>query len=222
MIDQQIKNIFEGLLMAATDPLTIDDLAKIFAESNYSFTNNDIKDILNALSQDYAERGIEIVEVASGYRIQVKNDLAPWIAKLKAERPARYSRALMETLALIAYRQPITRAEIEDVRGVSVSSNIIKTLLEHEWIRVVGHKEVPGRPALLATTKKFLDYFNLKSLEELPALMEFTEQEADLLENSALPPEQVSASDNTNIEFDSELESKLDINTELKLNPEEN
>jgi len=127
---------------------------------------------LDQLRSEYETRGIEIKQVASGFRIQVKQDLEPWISRLSEDRPPRYSRALLETLALIAYRQPVTRAEIEDVRGVSVSSSIMKTLHEREWIRIVGHRDVPGRPGMYATTREFLDYFDLKSLDELPTLVE--------------------------------------------------
>jgi segregation and condensation protein B len=127
---------------------------------------------VTALQADYAGRGIDLVEVGSGYRIQVRASMQSWVSRLWEEKPTRYSRALLETLALIAYRQPITRGEIEDVRGVSVSSNIIKTLQEREWIHVVGHREVPGRPAMYGTTRHFLDYFNLKTLDELPSLAE--------------------------------------------------
>ncbi|MGB5299573.1 MAG: SMC-Scp complex subunit ScpB, partial [Thiogranum sp.] len=131
-----------------------------------------LRQAIVALQEDYAERGIELVEVASGYRMQVKQDMEPWVSRLTEEKPARYSRALLETLALVAYRQPITRGEIEDIRGVSVSSSIVKTLQEREWVRIVGHRDVPGRPAMYGTTRQFLDYFNLKGLDDLPTLME--------------------------------------------------
>jgi len=124
------------------------------------------------LGEECADRGYELKKIASGFRYQTRVDIQPWVSKLRAEKPPRYSRAFMETLALIVYRQPITRAEIEDVRGVSVSSSIFKVLLEREWVKIVGHKEVPGRPAMYGTTKKFLDYFNLKTLNELPSLAE--------------------------------------------------
>ncbi|OGT09274.1 MAG: SMC-Scp complex subunit ScpB [Gammaproteobacteria bacterium RBG_16_37_9] len=169
------KQIIEALLMASEEPLNIERLHKIFISNNFILEINALRDIINELVEEYADRGIELKEVASGWRFQIKSDLSQWVNKLYEERPPRYSHALLETLALIAYRQPITRAEIEGVRGVVVSSNIVKTLLEHEWIRIIGHKEVPGRPALFATTKKFLDHFNLKHLDELPPLMEFTE-----------------------------------------------
>ena len=170
-----LKTIIEGLLMAAEEPLAVDDIFNVLEANNGGFSVKEIRDALSELSADYQERGIVLKEVASGYRFQVRQDLSDWVSKLNAERPLRYSRALLETLALVAYRQPITRAEIEDVRGVAVGSNIIKTLLEHEWVRIIGHKDVPGKPALFATTRKFLDHFNLKGLEELPSLIEFTE-----------------------------------------------
>lgn len=141
------------------------------------YTVAEIRQALSELTQDYENRGIHLVEVASGYRFQVATVVAPYVAKSLEEKPARYSRALLETLALIAYRQPITRGEIEDIRGVVVSTHIIKTLDEHEWIRVVGYKSVPGKPALYATTKFFLDHFGLKSLDELPPLAELKSME---------------------------------------------
>src|SRR5690606_10035661 len=131
--------------------------------------NDQLRAALGAIQAFYRQRGFELKEVASGYRFQVATAMAPWVSRLWEERPQRYSRALLETLALIAYRQPITRGDIEEIRGVAVSSNIVKTLLEREWIRVVGHKDVPGRPAMYATTRKFLDYFNLKNLDDLPS-----------------------------------------------------
>ena len=175
MSEVNIKQIIEGLLMVSEQPLRIDDIYKVINSDNNLFKINELQVIIDEIVNDYSDSGIELKEVASGWRFQVKKDLSPWVNKLYAERPPRYSRALLETLALIAYRQPVTRAEIEKVRGVTVSTNIMKTLIEHEWVCVVGYKEVPGRPAIFATTKKFLDYFNLQSLEELPPLMEFTE-----------------------------------------------
>ncbi len=174
MNQRQLKNIIEGALLAAGQPLSINRLLALFEAENQPL-RQDIRDVLNMLSEEYESRGMELKEVASGFRIQVKQSLAPWVSKLWEERPARYSRALLETLALIVYRQPITRAEIEDVRGVSVSTSIIKTLLEREWVRIVGHKEVPGKPALYGTTSEFLDYFNLKKLDELPELSELSD-----------------------------------------------
>lgn len=174
---EETKQIIEAALLTAGEPLSATRLAQLFDGEN-SISNKDVKDILKALSSDYMGRSFELKEVASGYRIQIRSELAPYLVKLVQERPPRYSRALMETLSLIIYRQPLTRADIESVRGVTVSTNIIKTLLEHEWIKVVGHKNVPGKPALYASTKYFLDYFNLKSLDEMPALTEILDVEA--------------------------------------------
>lgn len=169
--DGQLQRIVEGALLAAGKPLTIDDIAALFDDSERP-TNDEVRAVLAAIAEQCNGRGFELREVASGFRFQVIQEVAPWIARLWEEKPQRYSRALLETLALIAYRQPITRGDIEDIRGVAVASNIIKTLLERDWVRVVGHKDVPGRPALYATTRKFLDYFNLKNLDDLPTLAE--------------------------------------------------
>ncbi len=168
---QDLKNIVEAALLAAGGPLSLDTLQSLFSEDELPEKKR-LREILNELSRDYEGRGIEVREVASGWRIQVVEAVSPWVSRLWSERPARYSRALMETIALIAYRQPITRGEIEDIRGVSVSSNIVKTLLEREWIRVLGQRDVPGKPSLYGTTREFLDYFNLRSLDELPTLAE--------------------------------------------------
>jgi segregation and condensation protein B len=166
-----LKRITEGALLAFGGPLTLDQLLALFADEERP-TRDALLEVLASLERDYRDRGIELTQVAGGYRVQVRRELAPWVARLWEEKPARYSRALLETLALVAYRQPITRSEIEDIRGVAVSTNIVKTLTEREWIRVVGHREVPGRPALYATTRKFLDYFGLRSLNDLPTLAE--------------------------------------------------
>ena len=168
---QLLQRIVEGALLAAGKPLTVDELGALFEEVDRP-SNDGIRAVLAAIAEQCAGRGFELREVASGYRFQVIQDVAPWIARLWEEKPQRYSRALLETLALIAYRQPITRGDIEDIRGVAVATNIIKTLLEREWVRVVGHKDVPGRPAMYATTRKFLDYFNLQNLDDLPTLAE--------------------------------------------------
>lgn len=168
---QQLKRILEGALMAAGEALSLERLGQLFLEDERP-SNAELRSALKEIVADFEGRGFELKEVASGWRFQVGDDLSTWISRLWEEKPARYSRALLETLALIAYRQPVTRGEIEDVRGVSVSSNIIRTLLEREWVRVVGHRDVPGRPAMYATTKTFLDYFNLKTLDELPVLSE--------------------------------------------------
>ncbi len=165
------KQIIEAALLAAGRPLLIDQLLELFAEDQRP-ERKALRELLTEIGRDYEGRGIELVEVGSGFRIQVRAEYTPWVSRLWTERPARYSRALMETLALIAYRQPITRGEIEEVRGVAVSTNIIKSLTEREWVRIVGHRDVPGRPALYGTTRNFLDYFSLKNLNELPTLSE--------------------------------------------------
>ena len=171
MNESYIKNVVEAALLAAGRPLQIAELAQLFEESGSPGTAA-IRAALESLEADYTGRGIEVKETGNGFRIQIRRDLASEISRLWPERPPRYSRALLETLALIAYRQPITRAEIEAVRGVTVNPNIIKTVLERGWVRVVGLRDVPGRPELLGTTREFLDYFGLRSLEELPPLAE--------------------------------------------------
>ncbi len=171
MAETGLVQIVEGALLAAGKALTVAQLGELFEEHERP-ENAQIREALQEVAERCEDRGFELVEVASGFRFQVRQGLSTWVARLWHERPARYSRALLETLALIAYRQPITRGEIEEIRGVAVSSNIIKTLHEREWIRVVGHRDVPGRPAMYATTRQFLDYFNLKNLDQLPALAE--------------------------------------------------
>lgn len=171
MTESHVKNVIEAALLAAGRPLTVAEISELFDELGRPSTAA-IREALATLEQDYEGRGIELKETANGFRIQVRRDLANEISRLWPERPPRYSRALLETLALIAYRQPITRAEIEAVRGVAVNPNIIKTIIERNWVRVVGQRDVPGRPELLGTTKDFLDYFGLRSLEELPPLAE--------------------------------------------------
>ncbi len=176
--------------MTSDIPRTINQILALFAEDTEQPDKEAVRAVLNQLQEDYANRGIELKEIASGYRFQVRPDYSLWINRLFDERPPRYSRALLETLALIAYRQPITRSEIEEIRGVSVNSSIIKTLQEREWIRVVGHRDVPGRPELLATTLEFLDYFNLKKVSELPPLSkikDFNQINPDLFEGLELP-----------------------------------
>lgn len=184
-----LKKVLEGALFAAGQPMNLDQLGFLFDEADRP-DNATLRSTLEALMQDYEGRGVELKEVASGFRFQVRQETGPWVSRLWEEKPSRYSRALLETLALIAYRQPITRSEIEEIRGVSVSSHIVKTLLEREWIRVAGHRDVPGRPALFATTREFLDSFNLKSLGELPSLSEIRDldkinEELEFLEAQA-------------------------------------
>ena len=171
-----LKKIIEAALLAAPQPLTRAQMVALFDEAEAPGTE-DVSRAIEALQNDCDERGVELVEIASGWRYQVKQDVFAWVTRMWSERPPRYSRALLETLALIAYRQPITRAEIEQIRGVSVSTHIVRTLEEREWIRVVGHRDVPGRPALFGTSKGFLDYFNLKSLDQLPALSDLRDIE---------------------------------------------
>ena len=161
--------------------MSLATIASVFAEEEKP-RNSEIGKALEELEADYEERGLELKEVANGFRLQVRQEVNPWISRLWEERPQRYSRALLETLALIAYRQPITRGDIEEVRGVSVRTNIIRTLQEREWIRVIGHRDVPGKPALFGTTKVFLDYFNLLSLDDLPSL-------AEIMDMGSLEPE---------------------------------
>jgi len=170
----ELKQILEAAMMAAARPLGLQDFANIFDEAERP-TQEEIEQALAEIQNDFDQRPLELKRVASGYRFQVREYFSPWISRLFEERAGRYSRAFLETLAIIAYRQPATRGEIEDIRGVAVSSNIIKTMLERDWIHIVGHKDVPGRPALFATTRHFLDYFNLTSLSELPPLQEFIE-----------------------------------------------
>ena len=174
--DRELRNLCEAALLAAGRPLTVDHLAELFDESERP-GHEQIRMALEALAADYEGRGIELREVASGYRIQVRATAAGFVSRLWQERPAKYSRALLETLALIAYRQPITRGEIEDIRGVAVNPNIIRTLQERGWIRTVGYREVPGRPELLGTTREFLDYFGLKTLDNLPTLAQLRDVE---------------------------------------------
>ena len=163
-----LKQIVEGAILAADQPLNIDQMISLFEKDQPSRAN--LREVLKEIEQDCEGRGFELKQVSSGYRFQVRQDYGEWVSRLWEERPPRYSRALLETLALIAYKQPITRGDIEEIRGVAVSTNIMRSLLEREWVRVVGHRDVPGRPAIYATTRTFLDYFNLSSLEELPTL----------------------------------------------------
>ena len=173
----EIKYFIEAALLAAGRPLSVDQLQGLF-DGRMMPEKADIRDAIAALNEDYEPRGIDIAEVASGFRLQIKSTMADRLQKLWEERPPRYSRAMFETLALIAYRQPITRGEIEEVRGVSVSSNIMRTLIERDWARVVGHRDVPGRPEMFGTTKGFLDYFGLKRLDDLPPLADLSDWES--------------------------------------------
>jgi len=166
-----LRKIVEGAILAAAQPMTVARILELFDEE-VAPEKDEILAALQDIQADNAERGFELKEVASGWRFQVREETAPWVNRLWDEKPQKYSRALLETLALIAYRQPITRGDIEEIRGVAVSSHIMKTLMERDWVKVVGHRDVPGRPSLYATTRQFLDYFNLKNLEDLPSLSE--------------------------------------------------
>jgi segregation and condensation protein B len=185
MNPQYLKNVIEASLLAAGRPLTLEELTNVFDERDGTIAD-EVKSAIATLTEEYESRGLELLEVASGYRIQIRAAVAQPVSRLWQERPAKYSRALLETLALIAYRQPITRGEIEQIRGVAVNPNIIKTLHERNWIRVVGHRDVPGKPELLGTTREFLDYFSLKKLDDLPTLAQLKELE-DLRVQLTLP-----------------------------------
>ncbi|MGN0921348.1 MAG: SMC-Scp complex subunit ScpB [Cellvibrio sp.] len=222
-----LKQIIEGAILAANQPLSVNRIIELF-EEEFAPTKEAVLAALNELVAANEGRGFELKEVASGWRYQVRDSLAPWVNRLWDEKPQRYSRALLETLSLIAYRQPITRGDIEEIRGVAVSSHIIKTLLERDWIKVVGQRDVPGRPSLYATTRQFLDYFNLKSLEELPSLSEIrdldeiapqldlAEPEPNLdqavaqAEVNNLEGEESSSAENVSAEEDPILENTLD------------
>jgi segregation and condensation protein B len=214
MNETELKPILESLIMASARPISLDRLLEIFTEQERP-DRKTVKAALDQLVADYEGKTLELKEVSSGYRFQVRKEYADWVSRLWEEKPARYSRALLETLALIAYKQPITRGEIEKIRGVSVSVQIMKTLQEREWITVVGHRDVPGRPAIYATTKEFLDYFNLKSLEELPPLAEIRDLDKIAGElNLALPEEEVS-------ELDTSTEAGSNETTDVQLDVEE-
>jgi len=176
MQERYLKNVIEAALLAAGRPLSVAELVEMF-DAREQPEAGEVRAVLEELESDYTDRGIELKEVASGFRIQIRHTISEAVSRLWQERPQRYSRALLETLALIAYRQPITRAEIEEVRGVTVNPNIVRTLFERNWIRVVGHREVPGHPELLGTTREFLDYFNLKNLDDLPSLAELRDMD---------------------------------------------
>jgi segregation and condensation protein B len=213
MSQEKVKNVIEAALMVSTKPLSIASILSLFeSEQSLQPERNDIRAALEELQQDYSGRGIELAEIASGFRVQARDEFAPWVNHLFDERPPRYSRALLETLAIIAYRQPITRGEIEEIRGVSVSGTIVKTLFEREWIKGVGHRDVPGKPELLVTTKAFLDYFNLKKLSDLPALADIKDFDSinpDLFE--ALEGEAKSnAEKNDADKLDAEAEASID------------
>ncbi len=173
----ELKKVLEVALLTSHEPLSLDDMTRLFAERMERAT---LRMLLDELKQDWVERTMDLVQVASGYRFQAREEYAGFLARLNPERQAKYSRAVMETLAIIAYRQPVTRGDIEEIRGVAVSPNVMRQLQERDWINVVGQREVPGRPSLYATTKHFLDDLNLQSLTELPPMEDFTQQEMPL------------------------------------------
>lgn len=222
---EQLQKIIESALMAYSQPLTIEKLQTLFTGDHLLESGaetvvpekNEILTALAAITASCHDRGFELKKVSSGWRFQVRAEMAPWINKLWEEKPQRYSRALLETLSIIAYRQPITRGDIEEIRGVAVSSHIIKTLSEREWVKVVGHRDVPGRPSLFATTKQFLDYFNLENLEDLPSLRELADIDSLTPELDFQPTkaptvdDTADINDSDNLELDLALDNKLEI-----------
>lgn len=215
MDNHKIKNVIEATLLVAGRPVDLNELMRLFDEEDRP-ERKQVRELIEEMKAESEQRAFEIVQVASGYRMQVRQEYAEWVGRMSDRRSPRYSRALMETLALIAYRQPVTRGEIENVRGVTVSSNIVRTLLERGWVRIVGHRDVPGRPAMLGTTKEFLDYFNLKSLDELPSLVELKDIDTINVEldfDAPLAEVQALAVDGTSDENDSLLGEESDENS---------
>lgn len=174
MVENELKNIVESLILSSNVPLTLEKIQGVFDEWQRP-TLDSLQSVIDSLMVDYSSRAFELIQVASGYKVQTKSKYGTWVARLQIEKPGKYSRALLETLAIIAYKQPVTRADIEEIRGVAVNSQIIKTLMEREWIRIAGYKDVAGKPAVYTTTKEFLNYFNLNYLSELPSLPEVME-----------------------------------------------
>ncbi len=222
---KQLKKILEAVLLASEHNLSVLQLDALFEQDDDRPSRDEIRQALHEMTDDYQQRGYELKQVASGFRLQVRQDYVKWVERLWEDKPVRYTRALLETIALIAYRQPITRGEIEEVRGVSVSSSIIKTLLEREWIKLLGHKDVPGKPALYGTTAKFLDYFNLKSLDELPTLAEIKDLDSihpELALNEDIEVDESADTDTQTTEISSLTDSNVDIkqtiNAETRVN----
>ena len=211
----KVKQIVEAALVCADAPMTLDAIFALFREDELEDGLPDkelVRNALDALANDCEERGIELKKVASGYRLQVKQEFSAWVGRMWEDKPPRYTRALLETLSLVAYKQPVTRGDIEQVRGVSVSTNIMRTLIERNWVRVVGHREVPGRPAMYGTTKAFLDYFNLKTLAELPPLADIrdlTEPLVELEDTNYQPRPSLSLPEDTELD-ESGLEVVMD------------
>ncbi len=219
MTEQPLKNIIEAALFTAGKPLTIDHFLDLFVEVEPP-ERREIRTALQALQEEYAERGIELLQVASGYRFQTKTDLTPWLKHLQPERSPRYSRAVLETIAIIAYRQPITRREIESIRGIAVSSDIMKRLQDYNWIRILARRDTPGHPALYGTTRAFLDYFNLKNLSDLPPLIELQEnleKQSELFEELIAPEKEIGPTNIEEIALEKKIVPKKEIL--LKTNP---
>jgi segregation and condensation protein B len=211
-VNMEIKRIVEAIIFAANRPMTVKQVQQVFPEIEQPEIF-EIQAAIDSITEDYRDRPIELKRVASGYRFQVRQELSRWVSRLFEEKPPRYSRALLETLAIIAYRQPVTRGDIEDIRGVSVSSSIIQTLLERDWIKVVAHKEAPGRPGLYGTTKEFLDYFNVSTLNDLPTLQEI--QDLDLSLDNAQHILQEESEKQTTDEQDEFTQAYTNIREEL-------
>ncbi len=183
----ELKNIIEAAILVSEEPVTVDRILGMFTDATKP-ERSTVNDLLLELEQEYANRGFELKRIEKAYRIQTREEYSPWLARLRAGRPPRYSRALLETLAIIAYRQPVTRGEIEEIRGVAVSTDIIRTLVDREWVRQVGVRDVPGKPALFATTRSFLEYFNLEGLSQLPSLQDIRDMDTIAAElNMKLP-----------------------------------
>ncbi len=219
MNEQYVKNVIEAAMLAAGRPLASEELVSLFDERDGS-NAGEVMNAIVALRAEYETRGLELVEVASGYRIQIRHAVAQPVSRLWQERPTKYSRALLETLALVAYRQPITRGEIEQIRGVAVNPNIIKTLIERTWIRVVGHRDVPGRPELLGTTRDFLNYFSLQKLDDLPSLAQLKELE-ELRVQLRLPgADKVVNSDGSEAAPDTDVARDPDVAPESDADPD--
>lgn len=225
MDELKVRRIVEAALLAADGPLTVPMLVRLFAEGELdeADANKQVRDAIKVLQEDTEQRGVELKRVASGYRYQVRQDLSEWVSRLWDEKPPRYTRALLETLALIAYKQPVTRGDIEQVRGVSVSQTIMRTLVEREWIKVVGQREVPGRPSLYGTTKDFLDYFNLQSLDELPPLPEIRELIEPVLAEAVGPEAEtgsagaMGADANRDVEADTSAPANADMPVDVQV-----
>ena len=219
--ETELKSILESLIMASARPISAEKLLEVFTDSERP-DRKTLNQALASLAADYEGKSVELKEVSSGYRFQIRKDYADWVSRLWEEKPARYSRALLETLALIAYKQPITRGEIEKIRGVSVSAQIMKTLQERDWVNVVGHRDVPGKPAIYATTKEFLDYFNLTSLEELPTLAEIRDLDkiADELDLPMPEEEATEAGSEMATETEAEHSGAKDLNASAVVNLE--